>query len=282
MQVKLNTVKGALAAAALAIGAVGGGLQVQAADAVNGNALLEADVWPALQTDVFGTKVAQENTSVVTLEAPVRADDAALVPVTVRIPASASARVKKLTLIVDKNPAPVVAEFAYGPAAGDGERVLSTRVRVDMYSNIRAVVETDDGALHMATKFVKAAGGCSAPALKDTDAALADAGRMIVRALGAVEEAPQLRQGQLMIKHPQYSGLQLNQATGFYIPARFVREIEVKRGTDVVFKMTGGISISEDPNFRFTYLPGGDETLDVTATDTEGKVFTGRGGPKGS
>jgi sulfur-oxidizing protein SoxY len=282
MQAKLMTLKGALAAAALALGAVAGGLQAQAAEAVNGNALLEADVWPALQKDVFGTKVAQENASVVTLEAPVRADDAALVPLTVRIPASASGRVKKLTLIVDKNPAPVVAEFAYGPAAGDGERVLSTRVRVDMYSNIRAVVETDDGALHMATKFVKAAGGCSAPALKDTDAALADAGRMIVRALGSVEGSPQLRQGQLMIKHPQYSGLQLNQATGFYIPARFVREIEVKRGADVVFKMTGGISISEDPNFRFTYAAGSDETLDVTATDTEGKVFTGRGGPKGS
>ncbi len=282
MQATLISLKGALAAAVVAIAGVAGGVQTFAADAVNGNALLEADVWPALQKDVFGTKVAQENASVVTLEAPVRADDAALVPVTVRIPASAAARVKKLTLIVDKNPAPVVAEFAYGAAAGDGERVLSTRVRVDMYSNIRAVVETDDGALHMATKFVKAAGGCSAPALKDTDAALADAGRMIVRALGSVEGAPQLRQGQLMIKHPQYSGLQLNQATGFYIPARFVREIEVKRGADVVFKMTGGISISEDPNFRFTYASGGDETLEVTATDTEGKVFTGRTGPKGS
>ena len=134
----------------------------------------------------------------------------------------------------------------------------------------------------MATKCVKAAGGCSAPALKDTDAALADAGRMIVRALGSVEGAPQLRQGQLMIKHPQYSGLQLNQATGFYIPARFVREIEVKRGADVVFKMTGGISISEDPNIRFSYASGSDETLEVIATDTNGKTFTGRGAPKGS
>jgi sulfur-oxidizing protein SoxY len=134
----------------------------------------------------------------------------------------------------------------------------------------------------MATKFVKAAGGCSAPALKDTDAALADAGRMVVRALENADAKTGLRQGQLMIKHPQYSGLQLNQATGFYIPARFVREIDVKRGEDLVFSMTGGISISEDPNFRFTYASGGDETLEVTATDTEGKTFTGRGGPKGS
>lgn len=271
-----------LSIAALAAGALAAALPLQAAEpAPTGNALIEADIWPALQKDVFGDRSPVENTAVVTLEAPVRADDAALVPITIRIPADVSARAKKLTLIVDKNPAPVVAEFAYGPAAGTGERVLSTRVRVDMYSNIRAVVETDDGKLHMATKFVKAAGGCSAPALKDTDAALADAGRMIVKTLEADASAT-TRQGQLMIKHPQYSGLQLNQATGFYIPARFIREIEVKRGDEMVFTMTGGISISEDPNFRFTYAAGGDETLDVKATDTEGKVYNGRTGPKAS
>lgn len=266
----------------LAAALLGAALAIPVGAAENGNALIEADIWPALQKDVFGTKVPVEDLSVVTLEAPGRADDAALVPITVRIPADAAARARKLTLIVDKNPAPVVAEFEYGPAAGNGERVLSTRVRVDMYSNIRAVVETDDGVLHMATKFVKAAGGCSAPALKDTDAALADAGRMIVRTLDTAAAQGSAREGQLMIKHPQYSGLQLNQATGFYIPAKFIREIDVKRGAETVFKMTGGISISEDPNFRFTYAGGGDETLDVTATDTDGRVFTGRTGPKGS
>jgi sulfur-oxidizing protein SoxY len=129
---------------------------------------------------------------------------------------------------------------------------------------------------------VKAAGGCSAPALKDTDAALAEAGRMIVRNIEQPAADASMREGQLMIKHPQYSGLQLNQATGYYIPAKFIREIEVKRGKDLVFRMTGGISISEDPNFRFTYAAGGDDTLDVTAIDTDGKTFTGRTAPKGS
>ena len=281
MQSAKSFLKGVLTVAAITVGANLIAETGMAAEPINGNALLEADIWPALQKDVFGAKPVNEDTSIVTLEAPVRADDAALVPLTIRIPAAAAASVTKLTLIVDKNPAPVVAEFEFGPAAGSGERVLSTRVRVDMYSNIRAVAETADGTLHMATKFVKAAGGCSAPALKDTDAALADAGRMIVRTLETAD-AGGSRQAQLMIKHPQYSGLQLNQATGFYIPARFVREIDVKRGDERVFKMLGGISISEDPNFRFTYAPGSDENLEVTAVDTEGKVFTGRTGPKGS
>jgi sulfur-oxidizing protein SoxY len=239
----------------------------------------EQDIWPALQKDVFGTRDVTESTTAVSLDAPYRAEDAALVPLTVRIPASVAA--KKLTLIIDKNPAPVVAEFTFGPAAGNGERMLSTRVRIDMYSNVRAVVETADGKLLMATKFVKAAGGCSAPALKDTDAVLAEAGKMQIKTLETAA-ASETREAQLMIRHPQYSGLQMNQATGLYIPAKFVRALDVMSGDALVFHMEGGISLSENPNIRFTYAPGSDETLEVTAEDTDGRKFTGRTAPKGS
>jgi sulfur-oxidizing protein SoxY len=241
----------------------------------------EEDFWPSLQKDIFGAREVVESTEAVSLDAPYRADDAALVPLTVRIPAAFAPSAKKLTLIIDKNPAPVVAEFTFGPAAGDGERMLSTRVRVDMYSNIRAVVETADGRLFMATKFVKAAGGCSAPALKDTDTVLAEAGRMQVKTFEAAADAP-VREAQLMIRHPQFSGLQMNQATGLYIPAKFVRVIDVMRGDALVFHMEGGISLSENPNIRITFAPGSDETLEVTAEDTDGRTFAGRTGPKGS
>jgi sulfur-oxidizing protein SoxY len=37
--------------------------------------------------------------------------------------------------------------------------------------------------------------------------------------------------------------------------------------------MQAGISISEDPNFRFTYVPNGATTFEVEAGDTEGKAF---------
>jgi sulfur-oxidizing protein SoxY len=238
----------------------------------------EEDIWPALQKDLFGERAVVEDPSAVVLEAPYRADDAALVPLTIRIPAATSA--KKLFLVIDKNPAPLVADFTFGPAAGAGERVLETRVRVDMYSNIRAIVETGDGKLAMATKFVKAAGGCSAPALKDTDAALAEAGKMQIKHLAATADG--LREGQIKIRHPQYSGLQLNQVTGYYIPAKFLRVIDVARDGERVFRMEGGISLSEDPNIRFTYAAGGEDTLEVTAEDTDGKVFKGQAGPKGS
>jgi sulfur-oxidizing protein SoxY len=38
--------------------------------------------------------------------------------------------------------------------------------------------------------------------------------------------------------------------------------------------MEGGISISEDPNFRFDYTSDGKGEIRVEAVDTDGKVFT--------
>ena len=39
--------------------------------------------------------------------------------------------------------------------------------------------------------------------------------------------------------------------------------------------MAGGISISEDPNFRFTFKPNGAKEFRVDAEDTTGKTFSG-------
>ena len=90
----------------------------------------------------------------------------------------------------------------------------------------------------MAVKFVKAAGGCSAPALKDADEAVAAIGKMQVRTFEPSDKSA-VSEAQVMIRHPNYSGMQMNQLTGLYIPAKFVREMEVRRGGDLVFKMGG-------------------------------------------
>lgn len=242
---------------------------------------VEEDMWPGIRKELYAQRAIAEEDGAVTLEAPIRAEDAAVVPITMRIPAKLAASAKALTLVIEKNPMPVAATFTFGPAAGQGERVISTRVRVDMYSNVRAILETNDGTLHMATKFVKAAGGCSAPALKDAEEALAQLGKMKLR-LHQADQSPMTQEAQVMIRHPNYSGMQMNQLTGLYIPAKYVQQIEVKRGDEVVFKMEGGISLSENPNIRFTYAPGADNEIVVTAKDTDGSVFTARHTPKGS
>lgn len=232
------------------------------------------DPWPDLHRDIFDNREISESDGAITLDAPYRAEDAAVVPLTMRIPADIAPNVKTLTLVIDKNPAPVAATFHFGDAAGKGERMLSTRVRVNTYSNVRAVIETKDGKLHMATKFVKASGGCSAPAAKDADEALASMGKMQIRRFGEkTERTPATREAQVMIRHPNFTGMQMDQVSRQFTPAKFVQELEVKRGGDLVFRMEGGISISENPNFRFTFAPAADDTLEVIAKDTDGNVF---------
>jgi len=269
----------ALCASVLALGGIAP--LVLIADTAMAQAPVDEDMWPGIRKELYAQRPIAEEDGEVTLEAPVRAEDAAIVPITMHIPARVAAQAKGLTLVIEKNPAPIAVSFNFGPAAGTGERVISTRVRVDMYSNVRAIVEMNDGTLHMATKFVKAAGGCSAPALKDAEEALAQLGKMKVRVNGA-NQSPSMQEAQVMIRHPNYSGMQMNQLTGLYIPAKYVQSMEVKRDNEVVFTMEGGISLSENPNIRFTYAPGTNNEIEVTAKDTDGSVFTARQSAKGS
>lgn len=235
------------------------------------------DPWPSLREAVFGTRPMAEDDGVVIIDAPERAEDAAVVPITVRVPPSVKGALKSMTLIIDKNPAPVAATFTFGPAAGEGggERRMSTRVRIDTYSHVHAVVETADGQLHMGRTFVKASGGCSAPAPKDADADSANLGRMIVKTFAPALPATPIREGQIMIKHPNTSGMQMDPISRGYIPARFVKDIVVKSGNDLVFTVEAGISIASNPNFRFTYANAGDAPLTVTAIDSDDTKFSG-------
>lgn len=217
----------------------------------------------------------------VTIEAPYRAEDAALVPVTIRtaLPAGDGRRVERLTLVIDENPSPVAATFTFGPSTIVPE--ISTRVRINAYSSVHAVAELSDGSLHVGETFVKASGGCSAPALKDPAEAKANIGKMRFRQFEPVA-APMTRpdasratpiEAQVSIRHPNNSGLQMDQLTRYFVPAHFVDTVRITQGDDLVLAMEGGISISEDPSFRFEYLSTG-EPIRVEISDTEGLRFT--------
>jgi sulfur-oxidizing protein SoxY len=242
------------------------------------------DAWSGLKRDLYGDRAIQAEDGVVVLDAPVTADDPALVPITVRVPPAVKQGLKSPTLVIDKNPTPIVATFAFGPAAGmGGERSLSTRVRFDTFSHVRAILETEDGTLHMASKFVQAAGGCAAMEAKDPDVVAEGLGKMIVKTYPAALSTAPLWSGQVMLKHPNANGMQLDPKTADFIPARFVNEMTVTRDGALVFKMTnGGGSIAANPYFRFSFGKGADNELEVAVTDTTGAVFTSRSSPSGS
>ncbi|MBY6240871.1 quinoprotein dehydrogenase-associated SoxYZ-like carrier [Methylosinus sp. Sm6] len=236
-----------------------------------GGALAQApkiDPWPGLVTDIFQGRSIAAHEGVVALQAPVRAEDAAIVPMTIAL---VEPGVRKATLVIDENPMPMAAAFTFG----DGAAVASieTRVRVNSYTNVHVVAQTADGALHSVVKFVKASGGCSAPAIKDQDEAAANLGKMKFRRFASAD--PARREAQIMIRHPNNSGLQMDPISRAYIPAHFIDRVEVRQGDALIFSMEGGISLSEDPAFRFSYKPNGAKTIRVEAHDNEGGVFTG-------
>jgi sulfur-oxidizing protein SoxY len=235
------------------------------------------DPWPDLARDAFDKRLLVDGTGVLALEMPYRAEDASIVPVTIRgtLGPGDERRVKAFTLVIDQNPAPVAATFALGPNSGVSS--IATRVRVDSYTNVHAVAELDDGKLYVVKIFVKASGGCSAPTAKNAAESMASLGQMRLRQFASAAEAPanRPREAQIMVRHPNNSGLQMNQLTHLYIPAFFIQELKVWQGDDLIFAMDGGISISEDPNIRFTYTPNGAKSLRAEARDTKEHLFAG-------
>jgi sulfur-oxidizing protein SoxY len=229
-------------------------------------------IWQSFRADVFGDRAMTEEDGLVAIEAPKRAEDAALVPITVSIdPAQAPQGIKALTLIVDVNPSPVAATFTIGKGAGITR--IATRLRVNDYSYLRAIAETPDGKLHMSKFFIKSSGGCSAPAVKNMTEAMKTMGQMKLRQFAAADSNGAEPELQLMIRHPNNSGLQRDPLTQYYIPAHFIDTLKVSQGERLLLTMEGGISISEDPNLRFDYTPQGPGMIKAEASDTKGKVF---------
>jgi len=233
------------------------------------------DPWPGLVQDIFNNRPMNDGRDVIAIEMPYRAEDAAIVPVTLRTKLSPTdtRRVLTITLIIDQNPAPMAAKFELGPDAQVSE--ISTRVRVNSYTDVHAVAELSDGKLYMTKTFVKASGGCSAPTATNADDAKTRLGQMKYRQFGKPQQASaqSTREAQIMVGHPNNSGLQMDQLTQLYIPAFFVNELKLWQDDSLVLAMEGGISISEDPNIRFTYVSNGAKQFRAEAKDTAGHVF---------
>ena len=212
-------------------------------------------VWKKVRASLFQDRLIKSAPSgLLSLEAPTRAIDAATVPIAIRtgFAQTPASFVSKLYLIIDANPSPISAIFELIPESGRVD--IETRVRVDEYSHVRAIVEMNDGQLYATTRFVKASGGCSAPAGGDVQAALASLGKMRLRVDGDLKGIEPVR-AELMINHPNHSGLAMDQFTRQFTPAHYVRKIDVSYAGKPVFAADLDFSISENPNFRFYFQP---------------------------
>jgi sulfur-oxidizing protein SoxY len=233
---------------------------------------LDTPPWAETRMALFQERPIQEEAdAVLQLDVPLRPDDAAAVPVLIKVkPAQSPGRfVKTLYVVIDRNPEPVAGVFHLTPDSGLAE--LQTRLRVETHSPMRAIAETNDGKLYMVAKLVKAAGGCAAPPVMAT--ASPNLGQIQVR----TQDKPVLNEpnwAQLIVVHPNHTGFQRHPLSMLPISAHYVKDVSVTFDGRPVLTAEATIAMSEDPDFRFYFAPRNSGSLKVDVKDSRGQSWT--------
>lgn len=227
--------------------------------------------WEKLRATLFQQRPIETAASQVQLVVPLRAAYGAAVPVKIvaRLAQTPELHVRRMYLLIDKNPSPLAAVLELTPEVGQAD--FETRLRVGEYSHVRVVAELSNGELHMDSRYVKVSGGCSAPPNRD---ALHLIGRTLLRLPEGVKmDAP--TPAEVTVVHPNDTGFELNQLTVMYIPPHFVRSLRVSYAGRPVFAAELDFSISENPGFRFNFVPHGEGELRAEVEDTKDGRFVG-------
>lgn len=231
--------------------------------------------WHRIKKQYYGEKTIQENNNIIEIKAPYRAEDPALVPIKIisKLTQTKHRYIKKIMVFVDKNPYPFVGEFTLTPLSGKPD--LAMRIRVNSYSYVRTIAQMNDDTLYMSKKFVKASGGCSAPLGKDLDAAMKRLGKVKFKLSNPLQkDQPTLVQ--LLISHPNITGMQMDQVTRFTSKPYFVDQLQVTFDGQPILTAKTDIAISADPNFRFYFIPKKSAILKATFSDISCETPTNR------
>ena len=228
--------------------------------------------WDKLREKMFGTRKVDATAGKVQLLVPLRAAYGASVPVKIvsKIPQSPGLYVKRLYIVVDKNPSPIAAVFDLTTEVGQAD--LETRLRVDEYSHVRVISELSNGELHTDSRYVKVSGGCSAPPNRDQ---LHNIGKTLLKMPDGVRiNAPTAVD--LQVVHPNDTGFELNNLTVMFIPPHFVRSIKVTYAERRILDAELDFSIAENPAFRFNFVPHGAGELKAEVEDSKEGHYVGR------
>lgn len=228
----------------------------------------DSEQWQAVRAALFGEReIREDGRQVIQLSVASRAEDAAVVPVTIRTRMNQSPErfIRHIWLVIDNNPSPMGVKFSLTPESGRAD--IETRVRLEHSSPMRAIAELNDGSLWMHSSVVFGSGGCSAPVAKN-EQVMRNLGRMKISVEADAVAAGEPVLAQLKVSHPQFSGIGAS-ARG----ARFVREVNVFYGDRRIMSAELDFTISENPSFRFYFVPTGDGQLRAEVVDTEDLRF---------
>ena len=229
-------------------------------------------LWPVMK-EAFFAKREMTEVDFIKVDAPRRAESGAQVPVTYSVDNAAAKGVKiiKLYAFVDANPIPLTATYHLTDMLGNFQ--LSTRIRFETDAFVRLVGETADGKLYVASREIRAAGGCGGTVDGDEATIRASAGKIKFR----VDEPVKIGDATAAtfnIKHPMRTGLQRELVSQGFVPAFYIKKSEFTYNGKPVLTIDVGVGTAEDPYFKFNFVPDAPGKLEVTATDNEGKTFT--------
>jgi len=232
----------------------------------------DPNLWPVMKEAFFAKRDMQE-VDFIKIDAPRRAESGAQVPVTYLIDNAAAKGVKitKLYAFVDANPIPLTATYHLTDALGNFQ--LSTRIRFETDAFVRLVGEDAAGKLYLASREIRAAGGCGGTVDGDEAAIRASAGKIKFKVEGPVKIGDATA-ATFNIKHPMRTGLQRELVSQGFVPAFYIKKSEFTYNGKPVLTIDVGVGTAEDPYFKFNFVPDTPGKLEVVATDNEGKAFT--------
>jgi sulfur-oxidizing protein SoxY len=196
--------------------------------------------WQYMRGQFYGTRdIGETGDQRMSIEAPASTPDPAATPVVLRFGPDLAGKVKQIRVIIDNNPSPLVTTMDL--KSGLPVEEIDLRVRIDRFTSVRAIAETDDGRLEMRSTWVNASGGCSAP---PSAAQAGTVGEIRFRSSGDA------RALQISIRHPNNSGFQIDPRSGDPIPPHFISHIRLLSGGETLVEADTGISLSENPTLR--------------------------------
>ena len=118
----------------------------------------------AMLKRIFGNRSMTPGDGKIKLELPLIAEDGANVAVAVEanLPVGGVTHLKHIYIIADKNRRPMLAKFSF--SVDSGKASIATSLRLATTSDVRAVVEMNDGTLYAVSKNVRVTiSGCDLP-----------------------------------------------------------------------------------------------------------------------
>jgi sulfur-oxidizing protein SoxY len=218
-----------------------------------------AGAWEYLRPQFYGDRsIGVVDESFMSIEAPSNTPDPAATPLTLRFGPQAAGKIRQVRLIIDNNPSPLAATMDLKSGVPLAE--IDLRVRIDRFTSVRAIAETNDGRLEMRSTWVNASGGCSAPPSAAQGGTLGD-----IR----LRPSPDGKALQISIRHPNNSGFQIDPRSGDAIPPHYISHLSLSHDGQTFMDAQTGISLSENPTLRVATLAPLSGSVTIEATDSQ-------------